>query len=385
VGPDPAATFLSQSFGQAPHRGRLALEDARALFGWNALNRALAEHRLAPPRLRLEKAGSDISKVAFKTRRTRRGAVLQDLDAAALNSGLRDGATLILDAANELSPDLRSLCSQLAAEFACSCQANLYACWGTTQGFDVHWDDHDVFVVQVEGRKRWVLYGSTREAPTRKDLHGEHLRPTEAQDEFALEPGDLLYLPRGHWHAAVGLGEPSLHLTIGLTRKTGADFLHWMADHLLQEAIVRRDLPLEGDDRGLGAHLAQVLTEITRRDASELGRLYRRHVQAAQPQRPQLSFPFIGEALPPDTRLRLADGAARLSEGPRPGQLVLSWRGTEFTLDASLRVPLERLVAHEAVRLSDFEDAAPHERSEATALVQELFRRGALFVPDAAA
>ena len=47
-----------------------------------------------------------------------------------------------------------------------------------------------------------------------------------------LEAGDLLYIPRGWWHVAMPLDEPTLHLTVGVNNLTGADFLRWFADRL---------------------------------------------------------------------------------------------------------------------------------------------------------
>jgi ribosomal protein L16 Arg81 hydroxylase len=382
LGEAAAAEFLAQSFGREAYRSRVPETVARALFGWPQLNTVLAEHRFAHPRLKLERDGADITKGLFQTRRTRRGEVRQDLNAAVLNERLRQGATLIIDAVNEISGPLRRLCASLAAEFTCSSQANLYACWGTTKGFDVHWDDHDVFVIQLEGRKRWALYGPTRAAPTHMDLHAEPSRP-ETAVEIVLEPGDLLYLPRGYWHAAVGLGGPTLHLTIGLTRKTGGDFLHWLADHALADEAFRADLPFEQGDQALGQRLAGLLETLAGENLEVLARLYRRHVEAAQAQRPQLSFPFIGEdteRLAADARLELTDGAARLAQG-EPGEVVLSWRGTEFRVCDTLQAPLEALIAHGALSYAEFEAALPAaQRPELPAFVGELVRRGALLI-----
>ncbi|MET0293941.1 MAG: cupin domain-containing protein [Phenylobacterium sp.] len=383
VGPGQVRSFLDQSLGRDALRTALSADEARALFGWARLNAALAEHRLAPPRLRLERGGKDVTRGLFRERRPRRGPPLQDLDPRVLTERLREGATLIIDSASELSAPLRGLCAQLAGEFACACQANLYACWGTTQGFDVHWDDHDVFVVQVEGRKRWALYGMTERAPTRRAAASEN-RPQTPLEEVVLEPGDVLYLPRGYWHAAVGQGEPTLHLTIGLTRKTGGDFLHWLADHALADAAARTDLPLERDDRILAAHLSGLLARLAAEAPEALAALYRRHVEGHQALRPQLSFPFIGQerAWPPGAGIRLADGIARLSDAE--GGCLLSWRGNEFTVDAALAEPLAALVAGETLAYAAMDAALPPDaRPHLAAFVSDMVGRGVFQVEPA--
>ena len=379
IGAAEVADFLQHSLGKGAYRTRLAPGAAADLFGWPQLNAALAEHRLAPPRLRLERGGADVTRGIFKPRRTRRGPVLQDLDPAALTAGLREGATLIVDAVNEISPPLQRLCSGLSAEFAASSQANLYACWGETQGFDVHWDDHDVFVVQVDGRKQWALYGPTETAPTRRGPGADASPPQSEPELIVLEPGDLLYLPRGHWHAAVGLGGPTLHLTIGLTRKTGSDLLHWLADEVLAEEAGRADLPFEAGEAAIGERLAQLLAGLAARDPQDLARRYRRHVEATLPQRPSLSFPCIGEAhapLTPETRLGLAQGPAHLRRSD--GGVVLSWRGVEFTLAPVLEPVVRRMLAGEALTVEAFIQTAP-ETSEVQvqAFLREMLTRGA--------
>lgn len=384
IGTAQVAGFLQHSFGKGPHRARMAPGAAAELFGWPQLNAALAEHRLTSPRLRLERGGADVTRGIFKSRRTRRGLVLQDLDPAALTASLREGATLIVDAVNEISPPLQSLCAGLSAEFAASCQANLYACWGVTQGFDVHWDDHEVFVVQIDGRKQWALYGATEASPTRRGPNtvqgrAEAPPPPTAPELIVLEPGDVLYLPRGHWHAAVGLGGPTLHLTIGLTRKTASDLLHWLADEVLAEPAGRSDLPFEAGDAAVGERLAQVLAGLAARDPQDLARRYRRHVEAALPQRSTLSFPNIGEAetpLPAAARLELAQGPARLERAD--GGVVLSWRGVEFTLSPVLEPAVRRLLGGEAVPVEAFIQAAPHaSEPEVQAFLRAMLRRGA--------
>ena len=57
---------------------------------------------------------------------------------------------------------------------------------------------------------------------------------------------DLLYIPRGWWHVATPLDEPTLHLTVGVNNPNGADFLAWYVDRLKTSEDVRRDLPQFG-------------------------------------------------------------------------------------------------------------------------------------------
>ena len=61
--------------------------------------------------------------------------------------------------------------------------------------------------------------------------------------EGTLTAGDLLYIPRGWWHVALPLDEPTLHLTVGLHQQNGVDLLNWFGERLRSERAVRQDLP----------------------------------------------------------------------------------------------------------------------------------------------
>jgi hypothetical protein len=381
VGADALTGFLSDTFGRGSFRGRLSDGAAQAMFGWRRLNDVLAQQRLGPPRLKLEKSGGDAGKGVFRERRTSRNHIIHDIDLPLLYERVRDGATLILDAVNEFGGPLEKLCNGLASEFSASSQANLYACWGESQGFDIHWDDHDVFVIHLDGAKRWMLYGATRPAPLRRDVRDDHQRPTEPIEEIVLEAGDILYLPRGHWHAAVGLGGPTLHLTVGLTRKTGHDLLTWLADQALAADFVRADLPLESGDEALGGRVAEILSAVLDSgDPADLGRRFRRHVEARRNHRPELSFPLIGEAqsaYDPDAVIHLASGAAHLKPAEDPAAFILSHRGVEYTLAAPLRASIAAMVRGEAVVYRDLQSlTAPSSADEAVAFVSEMLGRG---------
>lgn len=85
-----------------------------------------------------------------------------------------------------------------------------------------HVDDYDVFLIQAEGRRRWrIATGADAPLELVPDLEVRILARFEPDQEWLLEPGDLLYLPPGvpHWGIAegacqtwsVGLRAPSWH------------------------------------------------------------------------------------------------------------------------------------------------------------------------------
>ncbi|WP_328806192.1 JmjC domain-containing protein [Streptacidiphilus fuscans] len=71
----------------------------------------------------------------------------------------------MLNGVDELHPGLHHLAAELERWLRTSCQINRYASRTSTEGFGTRWDDHDAVVVQLDGTKRWRLYGPTRTHP----------------------------------------------------------------------------------------------------------------------------------------------------------------------------------------------------------------------------
>ncbi len=158
---------------------------------------------------------------------------------------LRDNATLVLDAIDQLHRPLDDFCAELERVFQASLQVNAYMSWGETPGFNTHWDDHDVLIVQMEGNKEWFLYGESRKYPLYRDLHANtNQAPEKLAWNKVIQKGDVLFIPRGHWHHAVALREPSLHLTFGFQMPTGLQVVDWLKEKWVTQEVIREDIPL---------------------------------------------------------------------------------------------------------------------------------------------
>lgn len=105
----------------------------------------------------------------------------------------------------------------------------LTACMHVLQGFAPHFDDVDVYILQVEGAKRWRVYSPLlgHALPRYSSRDFEDAEIGQPLLDTVLRPGDLLYLPRGTIHQAAALEEQhSMHLTVSAEqRRTWADFM----------------------------------------------------------------------------------------------------------------------------------------------------------------
>lgn len=162
-------------------------------------------------------------------------------------SHLQEGATLVLNGVHNRVPALKHLAASLRQELGYRCHINLYSSPAQQQGFDCHYDTHDVFILQIEGEKEWFIYPETLPYPTADQPSADRLPPEGLPYlQQMLSAGDLLYIPRGHWHYAIARDTASLHLTIGIHTATGLDWVNWLQQQLKDQSHWRQGLPLAG-------------------------------------------------------------------------------------------------------------------------------------------
>lgn len=186
----------------------------------------------------------------------------------AVLADMRAGGTLVLDQLHNREPKLAMLCRFLGPELGHRFQTNLYLTPPHGKGFSPHWDNHDVFILQVLGSKHWNVEKERRLFPGKGDNMGDEGRELQGDlYTFTLNQGDLIYIPRGFVHAAECGSDPSLHITLGVTATFLEDLLH-----AIIKAAVKRDdrlrvaLPLgfmHGEGKELVDGAMAVLRETT--------------------------------------------------------------------------------------------------------------------------
>jgi len=237
-------------------------------FSWEILNDLLNYHELeAAMRLAVD------------------GKVLDPQENANFLQHCQNGATLIIDRVHKLVPELGRFVSQLRSQIGHPIQVNLYCSWPGKQGFRCHYDTHDVFILQIDGTKEWNVFTDTFKYPLKTQKSANFQPPNELPYlNCILEPGDVLYIPRGHWHYALALDRPSLHLTLGIHGKTGIDFLEWAIEELKQQESWRQTLPLLATESpvSLSQSIDTLIGDLTKYlSHSDMGDRYRRHLQTA--------------------------------------------------------------------------------------------------------
>lgn len=200
----------------------------------------------------------------------------EPLDAQGLCEICR-GATLVVNETTSRHAPLAELARMLFAELGEPVGINAYLSpGGGDLGLGYHYDCWDVFVLQVEGEKRWQLFDTPAPYPIDKmEMRQARVPTTEAARDLVLHAGQVLYMPRGTWHRPQPTQERSLHLTVGVHCKRPLDLADWIVQVLKRDPELRRDLPLTRDGRNetlqvqaLERAMAQMRELLSRPDAA---------------------------------------------------------------------------------------------------------------------
>ena len=136
-------------------------------------------------------------------------------------------------------------------------------------GVGAHFDSYDVFLLQAHGQRRWRI-SAQKDLTLKEGLPLKILRDFVPEQEFVLEPGDMLYLPPHYAHEGVAMGE-CMTYSIGFRapswQELGESFLNFMADNV--------DLDGRYADPGLKPtkRPAQIADDMVERIAGKLEKL----------------------------------------------------------------------------------------------------------------
>lgn len=155
-------------------------------------------------------------------------------------------------------PHLKTLCESIRSTLREQIKMGVIVTTGKEGAFTLHYDPEDLIILQVEGRKRWKIFGPpvvnpivgmTQIAPPPED--------TLIFDEI-LEPGDFLFLPAGNWHRCENQSDRSLHLGIFFQPPNGLDVIKALTSQLLSDDWFRVPLTRLDDASDLFAVEADI-------------------------------------------------------------------------------------------------------------------------------
>ncbi|WP_181140219.1 JmjC domain-containing protein [Streptomyces sp. Ru62] len=204
--------------------------------------------------------GSFLPPKRFMTSRTTRGEELEMVDTHRLGLLLREGCQVVVGGIEKIDPVFDIACRALQWLTGARVYATAFLATGEAGGFNLHVDTSDSLVLQLEGTKSWQVRGESMKAPL-----NEVRRSAEPSEEILWEgtlgPGEAMSVPRGYWHTATrsdqGAGGYSLHVTFGVVRRTGVDWLRALTELACNLEVFRRDLTDDTDeDEALAAALS---------------------------------------------------------------------------------------------------------------------------------
>jgi bifunctional lysine-specific demethylase and histidyl-hydroxylase NO66 len=248
--------FVAEHWARAPLYRPAADATAFAdLFSLADVDRILSSTTPRFPAFRLVKEGRQLDPRSYTRPGRVGGRPVDDLaDPGCVYELFGGGATIVLQSLHRFWPPLVRLSRDLELALTHPVQVNAYVTPPASRGLGVHHDEHDVFVLQVHGRKRWDVY----------DPAGG---PEDRLIVAELAPGDCLYLPQRFPHAAWTAATASVHLTVGVVPVTWAEVVRRAVGPAVEDALSGEPLPagFAADPDALVAGVAEQLGEVRRR------------------------------------------------------------------------------------------------------------------------
>ncbi|BAZ11066.1 putative cupin 4 family protein [Calothrix sp. NIES-4071] len=157
---------------------------------------------------------------------------------------LNQGVTLVINSGHKSIPKLINFCNSLEKELRFRVRTNIYITPPTAQGLAPHYDEHDVCILQITGTKIWHLYHSPIKLPCNEN-HKIKDFPALGEPDFTVElqPGDLLYIPRGLIHQAFTTDKTSIHIALGLYPTYGFELLQELVELAQDNPTFRKAIP----------------------------------------------------------------------------------------------------------------------------------------------
>jgi len=247
----------------------------------------------------------------------REGKTIDDaLDPGRIYAHFRAGKTLIHGGLNLTRPNLRALARSMTDRFAAKSEVVAFLTPAGQRGA-THSDPTDVYVIQLEGTKRWQIWPTPQVRRPGDDKDSFDSLPDPVLDQ-SIQPGDVLYIPHNTPHRASAEGSVSLHVTVVAGPRTWAHHLLSAVQDILHNGPEFWGTPYldETSPEEMAPKIEQLIGRLRTVDAAAVlahaqrdGRSFRGVQQAADFQ--ELT---AADGIDADTKLLAVDSAATFHE-----------------------------------------------------------------------
>lgn len=212
-----------------------------ALLDWDGLMDAVLTGTYPAGKLRLTKRGAPLPPLFYRSDEGPKVDVITRLMAS--------GGSIIAYGIDPYVPAIGHLCAAISEQTGEHIVGSAIATTGSGGALDLHYDDTDILIVQVEGIKRWTI----EREPVINPVVGLPALPGEDEAgtllDIELGPGDRLFLPGGYRHRCESRSARSLHLGFFFYPLTIPRTLDLLMRQTVQEDDTRRPWRFEEAER----------------------------------------------------------------------------------------------------------------------------------------
>jgi hypothetical protein len=360
--PTPLADFFSEHWERGPYSIRRgASEYYRGVLENRDLEEIISISDARYPAIRLAKDGAYYPPAAY-TREVTVGELtfrgVPDVDR--ISAEYAKGATVALPALHRTWGPLAALCARLEEALDYLVHANAYITPGRAGGFTPHYDTHDILVLQIAGKKRWLIDEPTIRLPhNSQTFNPQGFTPGPRLLEIELQAGDLLYLPRGYVHSTTTSECHSAHVTLGINVYTWADVAIQLMPSCVDREEFRAALPPGFARRAelrpaMRARLAELLPGLSGDECGRCIDAFVSHVQATRPRMPA-RFRADVVVISADSPMQ-APAVQRYRVAQSGESLLLDFEGRKYVLPMQIAATLHAMCTRPIFRIREFAD-----------------------------
>lgn len=157
------------------------------------------------------------------------------------------GRSLIINSVERKSPKVNTICQDIADFFGVAVDASVFITpGGSSEGFGIHYDPVDMLILQTRGSKRWHFWKPQFLNPLSRIACQDYDPQMIGKPviDIMLNQGDLLYVPRGWLHQALGTDATSVHLSLGIVVCSKGELaLEVLHTAMSEDSELRESLP----------------------------------------------------------------------------------------------------------------------------------------------